>query len=141
VEPSRAVIGGLASFYEAFCSHDAERFAAALASGDGVSVIGTGPDEGHHDRESWIKTYATQIAQLGLRLEGGREPRAYAEESVGFAVDDPRFVLPDGSFLPMRLTAVLRREGDEWKVVHLHFSVGVPDEEAIRPAEQAEGAG
>jgi hypothetical protein len=28
-----------------------------------------------------------------------------------------------------RLTAVLRREDERWKVVHMHVSVGVPDEE------------
>lgn len=40
-------------------------------------------------------------------------------------------MFPDGSRLATRLTAVLRREGDDWKVVHLHFSVGVPDEQAM----------
>jgi ketosteroid isomerase-like protein len=30
----------------------------------------------------------------------------------------------------MRLTAVPRREDDAWKVVHLHVSVGAPDEDA-----------
>jgi ketosteroid isomerase-like protein len=48
-------------------------------------------------------------------------------------VDRPSFVLSDGSYLPTRMTAVLRNEADGWKVVHLHFSVGVPDEEAIQP--------
>jgi hypothetical protein len=28
-----------------------------------------------------------------------------------------------------RLTAVLIEEGGRWKIVHLHVSVGVPDEE------------
>ncbi|MCA1680488.1 MAG: nuclear transport factor 2 family protein, partial [Actinobacteria bacterium] len=105
-------------------------FASALARCDGVSVIGTAPDEGHGDRESWIETYTKFIPELGLRLEGGPAPRGYAEGSVGFAVDQPRFVLPDGSFILTRLTAVLRQEDDQWKIVHLHFSVGVPDEDA-----------
>jgi ketosteroid isomerase-like protein len=34
--------------------------------------------------------------------------------------------------LQTRVTGVLRREDDDWKIVHLHFSVGVPDEEAIQ---------
>lgn len=38
--------------------------------------------------------------------------------------DRPSFVLPDGSRLPTRLTAVLHSEQNEWKIVHLHFSVG-----------------
>lgn len=73
----------------------------------------------------------------GTRLEGA-DPRAYEEGSLGWAVDEPRFVFPDGSRLPARLTGVLRREDGDWKVVHPHFSVGVPDEEAIdRTANQA----
>jgi hypothetical protein len=28
---------------------------------------------------------------------------------------------------------VLSNDGGEWKVVHVHFSVGVPDEDAIQP--------
>jgi hypothetical protein len=74
------------------------------------------------------------IPELGLRLEGGPEPRGYADGHVGFAVDQPRFVLPDGRFVAARLTAVLSQESEGWKVVHLHFSIGVPDEEAFQPA-------
>jgi hypothetical protein len=55
--------------------------------------------------------------------------------SVGWGTDRPRFVFPDGSRLPTRLTAVLRHQDGDWKVVHLHFPVGVPDEQAIEPAE------
>jgi hypothetical protein len=50
------------------------------------------------------------------------------------ALDKPSFVLPNGARLPTRLTAVLHQEEGEWKVVHLHFSVGVPDEHAIELA-------
>lgn len=28
-----------------------------------------------------------------------------------------------------RLTAVVRQEAGRWKIVHMHVSVGVPDEE------------
>jgi hypothetical protein len=132
MERSGAVIKGLASFYEAFCSHDPARFASVLATCDGVSVIGSAPEEGHADRDSWVKTYAEFIPELRMRLEGGAEPSGYAEGSIGYAVDRPRFVFPDGKFLPTRLTAVLREEGEAWRIVHLHFSVGVPDEDAIQ---------
>jgi SnoaL-like domain len=132
MEESTAVTEGLRSFYERFSSHDPDLFASALATGDGVSVIGSAPGEGHNERDSWVDTYAKQIPEAGLRLEGGGAPRGYVEGTVGFAVDEPRFVLPDGHFLPTRLTAVLRQEAGEWKVVHLHFSVGVPDDQAVQ---------
>ena len=129
---SAAVVEGLAAFYAAYGSHDPDRFASALASGEGISVIGTGPGEGREGREPWVEGYAKSVPELGLRLEGGPEPRGYADGNVGFAVDQPRFVLPDGSFIAARLTAVLNLEGGDWKVVHVHYSVGVPDEEAFQ---------
>jgi len=132
-----AVVEGLAAFYAAYSSHDPGRFSDALATGAGVSIIGTAPGEGQPDREAWIRGYSGSIPPVGLRLEGGLEPRGYADGKVGFAIDEPRFVLPDGRFVPTRLTAVLHREGRwklarGWKVVHLHFSVGVPDEDAFQ---------
>ena len=129
---SDGVIEGLSAFYAAYSSHDPERFASALATGAGVSIIGTGPGEGQPDREAWIQGYAGSNPPLGLRLEGGPQPRGYANGSVGFAVDEPRFVLPDGRYVATRLTAVLHLERGAWKVVHLHFSVGVPDEDAFQ---------
>jgi len=134
---SAAVIEGLSAFYAAYSSHDPKRFASALATGPGVSIIGTGPGEGQPDRDAWIQGYAASNPPLGLRLEGGPEPRGYADGRVGFVHDEPRFVLPDGRYVAARLTAVLHDESgrDEWKVVHLHFSVGVSDEDAFqRPA-------
>ena len=43
------------------------------------------------------------------------------------------------SRLPTRLSAVLREQDGDWKVVHLHFSVGVPDEQAIELAAASAG--
>jgi hypothetical protein len=132
MRPSDDVRAGILHFYERFSSADPAAFAAGLSSEDGVSVIGSAPDEGHGDRAGWVAAYRDGIAAAGIKLEGD-DPRAYEEGSLGWGVDRARFVLPDGSTLPTRLTAVLRHEDDEWKVVHLHFSVGVPDEEAIQP--------
>jgi hypothetical protein len=141
MQSAPAVVEGLRAFYAAYSSHDPERFAGALSRGDGVSITGTAPGEGRPDRESWIEGYSGSIPPVGLRLEAGPEPRGYADGRVGFATDQPRFLLPDGRFAPTRLTAVLRKEGrwsllrrgsGGWKVVHLHFSVGVPDEDAFQ---------
>lgn len=132
MQESVPVRDALRTFYQRFSAHEPNGFADIIASGHGVSVIGTGPGEGHDNREAWVSTYATSISQLGLVLEGGDQPRGWEEGSVGFAVDEPRFVLPDGSFLPTRLTGVLHQENGEWKVVHCHFSVGVPDEDVLQ---------
>jgi hypothetical protein len=132
---SGGVRDGIIRFYERFSSGDAAEFAEGIARVDGVSVIGTGPGEGHEERQDWVSTYERMALgeMAGIRLEGG-EPRAYEDGSLGWGVDQPHFVFPDGSRLPTRLTAVLCHENDEWKIVHLHFSVGVPDDQAMELA-------
>jgi len=141
MQPSDAVRDGLRTFYERFSAHDAEAFDDLISTSPGVSVIGSAPGEGHTDRGSWIGEYRDFISAMGIKLEGGPGPRAFEEGAIGLATDEPRFVLPDGSFLPARLTAVLRREGERWRIVHMHFSVGVPDEQAIQaPGSDQEAA-
>ena len=134
MEESAGVRDGMLAFYGRFSSGDPEKFAAGIADVPGVSVIGSAPGEGHTGRGDWIATYEAMMAgeMTGTRLEG-TDPRGWAEGSLGFGVDEAAFVLPDGRRLPTRLTGVLRKDGGEWKVVHLHFSVGVPDEEAVVP--------
>lgn len=131
---SAAISEAIRRFYERFSAGDPNGFADILATGDGVFVIGTGPGEGDSSREDWIASYTEGVGSwmAGVRLEGA-DPRGWEDGSTGWGTDTPRFVLPDGSTLPTRLTAVLRREDDQWKVAHLHFSVGVPDEQAIVP--------
>jgi ketosteroid isomerase-like protein len=82
-------------------------------------------------RASFGSTQRTGIAELGMTLRG-ENPHGYEDGAVGWGIDHPSSVLPDGSYLPTRLTAVLHHEDGEWKIVHLHFSVGVPDEQAIQ---------
>jgi ketosteroid isomerase-like protein len=135
LKESADVREGILRFYERFTAGDADAFAQVIANQPGVSVIGTGPGEGHDDRGSWIEAYRTGIAEVGMTLRGD-DPRGYEEGTVGWGVDRPSFVLSDGSYLATRLTAVLHHEDGEWKIVHLHFSVGVPDEDAIQPADR-----
>jgi hypothetical protein len=133
MEQSTGVREGILRFYERFSAGETAGFEEVIAAEPGVSVVGTGPDEGHGTRADWVATYDRSIREMGLRLEAD-DPSGYEEGSLGFGVDRPAFVLPDGSRLPTRMTGVLRREDGDWRVVHLHFSVGVPDEQAIERA-------
>ena len=88
-------------FYERFSAGDAAAFAEVIADGEGVSVFGTGPGEGHDERDDWIAAYGQMMAgeMAGTRLRGN-DPRAYAQASLGWGIDEPSFVFPDGSRLP-----------------------------------------
>ena len=131
---STEVRDALLRFYEVFSAEDLEGFAQIIAqeADEGVSVIGTEPGDWSEGREQWIAAReALMRAMEGLRLEAGEEPQGYEEGSMGWVVDWPRFVLADGNVISTRLTSILHQEDGEWKVVHIHISVGVPDEEVV----------
>jgi ketosteroid isomerase-like protein len=113
------------------------RFADRLTAGDMAAfdeivspdvklIIGTDPEEWVEDREQMKLGFQTE--GLGLKA---RDPRGYADGSLGWVVDQPTFRFPDGSQMETRVTAVMRHEDGAWKIVHTHFSVGVPDDEVV----------
>lgn len=116
-------------FYDRFAAGDVAAFAQTITSWEDAFVIGTDPGEWLDGRAAWIAGYEEQVRAVpGIRLEVGNL-RGYAEDSLGWAADQPTFVIPDGSTIPTRLTAVLRLEDGIWKVVNAHFSVAVPNDE------------
>lgn len=131
MEQSTGVREAMLRFYERFSAGDAAEFARSVSRERDSLVIGTAPTEWYDGRDKWLAAFEEQIAAIpGIRLEAG-ELRCWEEGSIGWAADRPRFALPDGNAIQSRLTAVLRREDGEWKLVQAHFSVGVADEEAI----------
>ncbi len=117
------------------------RFAEAIGAGDaaflerhtsrqaGLAFLGTDPDEWWTDLAGLTRALAAQ-RQAGVEVVAG-EPLAYREGDVGWAVDRGlRFRIGDQEF-PFRLSVVYHREDGEWKMVHFHSSVGVPNEEAV----------
>ena len=67
----------------------------------------------------------------GEGLEAGPNPVGYANGDVGWFADQPSWVFADGSRAEMRLSAVLQREAPGWRIVHVHMSVAVPDNECV----------
>ena len=130
---SAEVRDALLRFYEVFSTPDLKGFAQIIVQEDeGVLVIGTDPGDWAEGRERWIAAReALTHAMEGLRLEAGEKPRGFEEGSMGWVADRPRAVLPDGT-ISTRLTGVVRQEEGEWRFVHVHLSVGVPDEEVVQ---------
>jgi hypothetical protein len=129
MEQSAEVRDAMLRFYDRFSAGDVEGFAQAITAWEGAFVIGTDPGEWADGRATWIAGYQEQVTAIpGIRMEAG-DLRGYAEGPLGWAADQPSLVVPDGSRVPTRLTAVLRLEEGAWKLVNAHFSVGVPNEE------------
>jgi hypothetical protein len=118
-------------------SKDAER--RYRSNDPGTIGIGTDPDEWTEGPEQAARLDDV-LAQEGadtIVARPGANPRAFSEGSVGWVVDRGAFVLPNGEERPFRLTLVVHREDDTWKVVHSHTSFGVPNDET--PSMEARG--
>jgi ketosteroid isomerase-like protein len=117
-------------FYDAATRGDHAALATLYAAD--ALLIGTDPTEWWTGTDTIARVFQAQIEAMGgsMPIVPG-DPRAYAEGAVGWAADQPRFRMPDGTEVPFRFTAVFRKEADGWKVVQQHVSIGVPNEEAL----------
>ncbi|MDO8532131.1 MAG: nuclear transport factor 2 family protein [Dehalococcoidia bacterium] len=88
-----------------------------LLAGTDSGEFGRGPGEVLRIMEEQSK----QFRAAGMALVPG-DAEAYAEGNVGWIWDRPRFRMPDGSEIQVRVTAVCRREDGAWRVVHVHAS-------------------
>jgi hypothetical protein len=123
------------ALYASLLAGDPGPAEAMFADGGDVLMIGTDPAEWWVGRESILDHWSMQLKEMaGFRLEPGAEIHAFAEGDVGWFADQPSFVAPDGTRVPGRFTAVVRREGGNWRIVQGHASIGVADEESIGPA-------
>jgi hypothetical protein len=131
---STEVRDALLRFYGVFSAADLESLAQIIAQeNEGVLVIGTDPGDWLEGREQWLAAREALMGGMweGLRLEAGEEPHGYEEGSMGWVADRPSIVMADGTTISTRLTSVVHQEEGEWRFVHVHLSVGVPDEEVV----------
>lgn len=112
-----------ARFADRLSVGDAESF-DELVSADAKVIVGTAPGERVTEREQM--RFGFEAEGVGLTPD---EPVAYEEGSMGWVLDEPRFSFPDGSAIKTRTTSVWHQQDGAWKLVHMHVSVGVPDDE------------
>jgi len=101
-----------------------------VSQDDAVRLIGSDPDE-------WFSGGATVAAFLRNEVEsaGGAATfmpagtEAYSEGTVGWATTRLTITLPDRRQVSPRWSSVFHREGDVWRFVQTHASIGVPNPE------------
>ena len=120
-------------FYQALDAGDVAQVLDLMSRDQGVLGIGTDPDAWWSDFVTLERVYTAQLAELrqaGVRFRAG-DPQCYHEGDVGWGADQARILLPNGTQHALRLTAVFRREGDTWKLVQSHASIGVRNADAM----------
>ena len=99
---------------------------ALLADDPGVILLGTAPDELIQGREAIISVIS-DATERGFQLVPG-SPLGYESGDTGWVVDRSHFSF-NGLEVADRMTAVFTRTQNGWRLVHLHHSVGIPDDQ------------
>lgn len=120
------VVEAMLRFYDRLSAKDIESFDSVVSSDPATLVIGTAPGEWVTERERLRYGFEAE----GLTMEPGPQPTGWRNGETAWFVDEPTYIFPgDAGRMRTRLTSVLQREDGAWKIVHMHVSVGVPDED------------
>ena len=124
--PSSEITSTMLEFYRRMLAGEAEE-ANDLISRDPALVFIGSAGEWIDDQE----TLRSGKQQPGEGLLAGPHPTAWARGDVGYFIDQPTWLFADGSKAEMRLSAVLQREAGGWRIVQVHQSVAVPDDQCV----------
>lgn len=117
------------AWFEAASTGDASAIDRHVSREAGTRLIGSDPNE-------WFA--GARVADfLRGEVEGSAgkvtfspsETEGFSEGTVGWAVTRLTITMPDGGSVSPRWSAVFHREDGEWKFVHTHASIAVPNEE------------
>jgi len=114
-------------FMDRVSANDVASFDAIVSADPATLVIGTAPGEWVVERGRL--RYGFEVE--GVTMSPGDRPTGYEHGDVGWFVDEPTMSYLDGSSIRTRLTSIFQREDGAWKLVHMHVSAGVPDEEVV----------
>lgn len=103
-----------------------------MAVEDHYSLMTGGVFIGTDESEFWVDSEQHNLdvrpffdGSQATRVVMGLTPQCLTEGTVGWTVDEPTFHIGTDS-VRVRLTLVWHLEGDDWKIVHSHASVGAP---------------
>jgi ketosteroid isomerase-like protein len=112
---------------EAMNSGDRDRLRTFVGQRPDAVHIGSDPDE-WMTAEEIVETVGGGEA-LGVKVVVDDFTVHGETNDVAWAVGHGHFENKSGSTRPVRMSAVLVRDGDRWTVVHSHASIGVPNAE------------
>ena len=124
--PSSEITSMMLEFYRRMLAGEAEAANDLISRDPAIVFIGSAGE--------WIddqETLRSGKQQPGEGLLAGSHPSAWARGDVGYFVDQPTWLFADGSKAEMRLSAVLQREAGGWRIVQVHQSVAVPDDQCV----------
>jgi ketosteroid isomerase-like protein len=130
MQRSQELVDLLAEFYRAARASDTSALERLISRSDATLMIGTDPQEWWSGYDDILRVFTAQSEEMGGFPVSLGDPVAYSEGTMGWIADRPTFGLSDGE-ITMRVSFVAHQENGQWKLIHGHFSIGVPNEVAI----------
>lgn len=131
MEESTELKGFYVRCCEAQTNGDYAFFKRHFSQKDGVLAIGTDPAEWWTGYATITSVFEAQLKEIeGIEVLPG-DHQAYHDGPTGWIAGQPVVKLPDGTEMTARLTAVLQKDQDGWKIVQWHFSTGISNEDLL----------
>jgi hypothetical protein len=117
--------------FAALSSGDIAFFEQHFSRQDGVLAIGTDPQEWWDGYAAIIKVFQIQMEEMGQFSLEASALQAYTAGAAGWAAAQAAFRFADGAVFPVRVTMVFHKQDDNWKIVQMHASSGISNEDAL----------
>ena len=131
MEPSSELRRIIEGWFEAASKGDVKWRDQHVSRNSRIRIVGTEPSEWLVGQQAYefLKNEAEAVGgKIKISVD---EAEAYAEGNVGWGVAKITIALPNGKRKSPRWSAVFHREDGEWKLVQLHASIGMSNEEAF----------
>ena len=100
-----------------------------LSGSPDLLAIGTDPAEWWEgDRATGAWRAQLEVFDDTLKLEPLGHAQGFLEGTVGWAAEEFSMTSPVGAGFGVRLTGVWHREGEDWRLIQCHASIGVGNE-------------
>ena len=111
---------------------DLDQLDRTLSRDPSVLSIGTDASEWAEGHDNIMRLFREAApGELGFSV-GLDDVKAFREGDIGWAISRGHFEA-DGKRVLTRTTAIVRREDGEWKALHVHSSIGVPNDHMLDP--------
>jgi adenylate cyclase len=117
----------VSAWFDAASRGDPSLIDQRVSQDERTLLVGTDPDEWFPGRAA-AEYLRGQIDASGGIQRTLDEVHAFAEGTVGWAVTRFTIAFPDGRSASPRWSAVFHQEDGDWRIVHLHASIGVSNE-------------
>ncbi|MFN8532185.1 MAG: nuclear transport factor 2 family protein [Dehalococcoidia bacterium] len=119
----------ITGWFDAVTRGDATYVDRFISSRPECRLVGTDPSEviGGEQVGEFLKAEALALGSAVTVSQSLVE--AYSDGPVGWGVAFPTITLPNGASFSPRWSAVFHQEGGDWKIVQIHASAGIPNDQ------------